>query len=535
MKLLTRSIGNRLIAGFCLILSALVASAGISFVANQRTKSDITSQIQAGQQRMALAQSLRENLLRSAIYVRNIGLETEVAAMNAHVKAYVDESKRYDEIFAKLQERALSSDAKALLQAVAAARAKALPLAAEAVAYAKAFNPELSIKTLTEKVGPAQDVWLRSLDAYVQIEEQGYAAAIDETLRRSGAALVMMAVVTAASFVLAVLVAIWLIRSIVRPLANAVAVAQAVARKDLTTDVQVTSGDETGQLLEAMRLMNGSLSEVVSQVRSATTQVADASREIAVGNLDLANRTEMQAAALEETSSNMVRLTEAVEGNARNAKLADSGAGAAAETAARAAATVAEVVATMQNIHADARKIGDIVALIDAIAFQTNILALNAAIEAARAGTQGRGFAVVANEVRNLAHRSSTASKEIRDLIGNSTRRVDAGVALAESSGRQMNEVVSSVQKVSTIIRDINVASGAQAGDINNISTAIHGIDQNTQQNAALVEQAAAAAQSLEGQAAALSASVATFKLTDAGPASAEGDPSPEKHPGAPG
>jgi methyl-accepting chemotaxis protein len=255
------------------------------------------------------------------------------------------------------------------------------------------------------------------------------------------------------------------------------------------------------------------LRNIVSEVRSGTDSISIASTEIAAGNQDLSARTEQQAASLEETASSMEELTSTVKQNADNARQANQLAGAAASVARKGGDVVAEVVGTMESIDASSRKIVDIITVIDSIAFQTNILALNAAVEAARAGEQGRGFAVVASEVRNLAQRSAAAAKEIKELIGDSVDKVNAGTRLVSDAGNTMQDIVSSVQRVSDIISEITAASAEQSSGIDEVYKAVGQMDQVTQQNAALVEEAAAAAEAMQNQASSLAQVVSVFKV----------------------
>ena len=301
-------------------------------------------------------------------------------------------------------------------------------------------------------------------------------------------------------------------RSITRPLRYAVTVAQSVASGDLSTRIEVTSKDETGMLLDALKNMNDQLLDIVGRVKSGTDTIATASSEIASGNLDLSSRTEQQASSLEETASSMEELTSTVKQNADNARQADVLASRASDVARKGGVVVAQVVSTMTAINDSSRKIVDIISVIDGIAFQTNILALNAAVEAARAGEQGRGFAVVAAEVRNLAQRSAGAAKEIKTLIGDSVEKVESGAKLVNEAGATTDEIVSSIGRVTDIMGEITAASQEQTAGIEQINQAITEMDNVTQQNAALVEEAAAAAESLQDQAVGLSQVIAGFK-----------------------
>ncbi|VVE19618.1 methyl-accepting chemotaxis protein [Pandoraea commovens] len=302
-------------------------------------------------------------------------------------------------------------------------------------------------------------------------------------------------------------------RSITRPIARAVEVAERVAQGDLTSRIEVTSRDETGQLMAALKHMNESLDQIVRRVRSGTAAIASASGELLAGNTDLSSRTEEQAASLEETASSMEQLTATVKQNADNARQASQLAANASEIAGEGGRVVERAVSSMQEIAASSTKINDIIGVIDGIAFQTNILALNAAVEAARAGEQGRGFAVVAGEVRTLAQRSAAAAKEIKSLIETSVGKVEDGSSQVRDAGRTMTEIVQAVQRVTDIMGEISAASSEQSGGIEQVNTAVMQMDQVTQQNAALVEEATAAAGSLEDQARNLREAVAVFRL----------------------
>ncbi|NIA56635.1 HAMP domain-containing protein [Massilia sp. TW-1] len=358
---------------------------------------------------------------------------------------------------------------------------------------------------------------MRKLVADMKAEEAGLMSERGQTM----AALVSSMALTLigggiGAVVLAIVLALVLARNITLPLGYAVRVARRVAQGDLTARVEVRSKDETGELMAALKDMNGALLDIVTRVRAGTDTIATASAEINSGNQDLSSRTEQQAGSLEETASSMEELTSTVKQNADNARQASQLATSASETAERGGDVVAQVVRTMGSINESSRKIADIITVIDGIAFQTNILALNAAVEAARAGEQGRGFAVVAGEVRNLAQRSAAAAKEIKELIGDSVEKVEAGSRLVDQAGSTMDDVVSSVRRVTDLIGEIAAASEEQRAGIDQVNQSITQMDQVTQQNAALVEEAAAAADAMQDQARQLAALVGTFQTGQA-------------------
>ncbi|MFI4940844.1 MAG: methyl-accepting chemotaxis protein [Burkholderiales bacterium] len=302
---------------------------------------------------------------------------------------------------------------------------------------------------------------------------------------------------------------------IVKPLKYAVTISQAISVGDLRYRIETPSKDEVGQLLAALTSMNKSLVRIVRSVRNGTAGITATSDQIATGNQDLALRTERQAGSLEETAASMEELTGTVQNNAGNARQASQLAKSASDVAVKGGAVVSQVVNTMDAINGSAKKIVDIIGVIDSIAFQTNILALNAAVEAARAGEQGRGFAVVASEVRNLAQRSAAAAKEIKMLIDDSVEKVEAGTKLVGSAGSTMQEIVDSIKRVADVMGEITAASDEQTSGIEQVNQAILQMDQVTQQNAALVEESATAAASMQDQAADLEQVVKVFKLTD--------------------
>ena len=334
-------------------------------------------------------------------------------------------------------------------------------------------------------------------------------------------ALIVSWVAIGAGLVAATVCGWFLVTSMMRSLNTAVSISERIATGELGQDVQITSQDEFGRLLTALSNMDMKLSEIVGTVRVSSDEVASAAREISHGNDDLSQRTQEQASALEETASSMEEMTATVKQNADNARQASQLAVSARDQADRGGNVVGRAVTAMSEISDSSRRIADIIDVIDEIAFQTNLLALNAAVEAARAGEQGRGFAVVATEVRNLAQRSATAAKEIKDLIGDSVQKVKAGTELVDESGQALTEIVASVKKVADIVAEISAASEEQASGIDQVNNAVTEMDSVTQQNAALVEQASAASKSMEHQAQNLIQKISFFRVgqhTEAAP-----------------
>ena len=506
-------IGVRLGGGFAAVLVLLTSLTvvGIVQMQNASRETDELVNVKVRNERLIgeWAKVIEVNAARTAAAwkvsdpVHQKQFETEMAASSA----------RATEIQDAIGKSQLNAEEQAQYQDVLATR-KAYTEVRKNVFKAKnAGDLELGKRLYEGEMATRRDVYLASLNKLARLEAQLLDVTAGQIRSRYENGRLLLISLGVAAILLGIACAYWITRSITRPITRAVEVAQAVSTGDLTSEIVVDSTDETGQLMHALKDMNDKLVSIVSQVRASTDSIATASGEIAAGNLDLSSRTEQQASSLEETASSMEELTSTVKHNADNARSANQLAIDASQIASRGGAVVSEVVSTMGSINDSSRKIVDIISVIDAIAFQTNILALNAAVEAARAGEQGRGFAVVATEVRNLAQRSSQAAKEIKGLIDDSVQKVEAGSQLVDKAGRTMDEIVQSISHVTQIMNQITDASEEQRAGIEQVNQAIGQMDQVTQQNAALVEEAAAAAESMQEQAARLTGVVGLFKL----------------------
>jgi len=369
---------------------------------------------------------------------------------------------------------------------------------------------------LANDYAPVAQAYLQQLEKLLSLQRSSLDAKAAEVQAIENTSQTYFVILAVLALAIGAVSAWRLTQGITAPLRNAVTVARRVADGDLSTDIRVTGTDETGQLLQALHDMNASLGRLVGQVRQGTDSIATASSQIASGNHDLSSRTEEQASSLQQTAASMEQLTSTVKQNADNASQANQLALSASDVAVKGGLVVSQVVETMGAISTSSKKIADIIGVIDGIAFQTNILALNAAVEAARAGEQGRGFAVVASEVRSLAGRSAEAAKEIKQLIQASVDKVEEGSLQVSQAGQTMDEIVSSVQRVTDIMGEITAASQEQTSGIEQINRAVAEMDLVTQQNAALVEESSAAAQSMQQQTGDLSQMVSVFRLKHA-------------------
>ena len=513
MKLANLNIGKRLALGYGLICAMLVVMIVMSNAMLGRINAGTDEIVHGRMPRIALTNQMQAEINDIAIALRNLLLTDDKADHERQVRDIMASRAAMDGILAKLKDALHDPRARALLEQMHKETASYKTGQDTIIRHVAAGETQAARTLLADELRPLL-VRLKGATAEqtaLQTEIADTAAREAETTYRTTSA--MMWAFGAAALALAALVAWWITRSITRPLGRALEVANTVAAGDLTSRIEVATRDETGQLLQALKTMNASLAHTVGTVRVGTDTIAVAAGQVAVGSQDLSSRTEQQASALEEAASSMEELTSTVRQNADNARQANGLAATASSVAARGGAVIAQVVSTMDAINASSSRINDIIGVIDGIAFQTNILALNAAVEAARAGEQGRGFAVVASEVRNLAQRSAAAAKEIKTLIGDSSGKVADGSRLVADAGATMAEIVDSVRRVTDIMGEISAASLEQTAGIEQINVAVAQMDEGTQQNAALVEEAAAAAAALREQSTKLAQAVSVFRI----------------------
>ena len=426
----------RLGLGFGVVLMLLVTLIIVGIVNMASIYDRLDEIVNDNNVKIDQTQTMRGAVRNISVAVRNVVLIQEADEMNAEVKRIAEQRKKYDEAEEKLTASVKSEAGKKLIAEIKTGESATATLIDKVVQLGLSNNNKEATTVLLKEVRPVQRKWLEALDAMMDFQEDATKKDVADAAQSYASARTLMFTLGGLAVMLGVVVAWLMARSITRPLQQAVTIASAVAKGDLTQNIEVKSTDETGQLLQALKDMNDSLSGIVGEVRGSTESIASASKQIAAGNTDLSQRTEEQASSLEETAASMEELTSTVKQNAENAKQANQLAKGASEVAIKGGAVVGQVVGTMSSINESSRKIVDIISVIDGIAFQTNILALNAAVEAARAGEQGRGFAVVAAEVRNLAQRSAAAAKEIKTLIGDSVDKVEVGTKLVDEAGK---------------------------------------------------------------------------------------------------
>ncbi|WP_374583206.1 methyl-accepting chemotaxis protein [Pseudoduganella sp.] len=515
------NIGMRLAMGFALAIAIQLAMS-LTGISRLRHNAELTDRLISDRyQKVQLTNEMRSYSNRSAQALRNAMLAPDKISSDGFLASMAESEKTAAAAAAKLEPllqmaegKQLFADQRAAFEAFRAKRDAALALFREG-------DQDGAVQALFKQVVPLQNAYFGKLDAILTYQSKLMTDDGAEAARSASNATMLMLGMLVLATIVSVAAGYLITRSVTGPLLQAVAVAETVAQGDLTADITVRRNDETGRMLNALKEMVTALTRTVGAVRTSTDTINTAASEIAAGNLDLSRRTEQQAASLEETASSMEELTSTVRQNADNARQANQLVVSAAGHANEGGKVVGEVVETMGGIKASSARMADIISTIDGIAFQTNILALNAAVEAARAGEQGRGFAVVASEVRNLAQRSAGAAKEIKALIDDSIQKVDAGGVLVDRAGATMQQIVTSVQQVADIMNEITSASQEQSSGIEQVNLAIVEMDNATQQNAALVEQAAAAARSMQEQSEHLVEAVAVFRLDAAAAASA--------------
>ena len=517
MKLNNFKIATRLSIGFAAVLALMVAMSVAAYVQMSASSQDFDKSMDLSE-RSRLADQWQAGTELNVSRVIAIAKSHGDPAVVAYFEPMMKETHARNNELQKSLEAAISSaEGKALFAEASDKRSSYIAAREKVLELLKSGDKAAADTQFTQVMLPAATAFLNSTKGVQQFQSQ-YSASHStgaKAAMANGQKWQMMLLL--AGVAMGAWMAYVITRSITQPLHSALDVARGIANNDLSNVVHSDRKDELGELLRELDRMRDSLHKMVSQVRGSTESISTASAEIATGNQDLSARTEQTASNLQQTASSMEQLTGTVKQSADSARQANQLASSAAEVAARGGAVVSQVVSTMDEINASSQKISDIIGVIDGIAFQTNILALNAAVEAARAGEQGRGVAVVASEVRNLAGRSAEAAREIKGLIGASVEKVESGSRLVANAGNTMAEIVSSVQRVSDIIGEITAASAEQSDGIGQVNSSVVQLDQMTQQNAALVEQSAAAAESLKDQASRLSEVMSIFRLDSAG------------------
>ena len=507
------SIGKRLTLAFMSVLVLVCILAAASLVRMELIQDEV---IFLGEDRIPKLTKVDDwtiALLNSARHTRNMLILPTREQVLAEVKEARELQEIRKESFQYLKDRITSPEGLKVFALVDEARGPSLESEQLYIKMIEAENYEEAKAYLLSTMRPAQLALINNLDKLREFYKSETTRIIQQTESDFKTGQLIMIAFSAVIALLCLVLGYIITRSITGPIQKSLSLAESVAKGDLTTQVEIKGKDETAQLLTSLKAMQYSLSQLVGGVRQSAESLASASAQIAQGNQDLSGRTESQASALQQTAASMEQLSSTVKHNAANARQADLLAVSASSVAVQGGEVVGRVVQTMRGINESSKKISDIISVIESIAFQTNILALNAAVEAARAGEQGRGFAVVATEVRSLASRSADAAKEIKRLINDSVTRVEEGTALVDQAGSTMTEVVGAIKRVTDIMGEIRAASGEQSAGVSQVEEAVSKMDHATQQNAALVEEMAAAAGSLNAQAEDLVQSVAVFKF----------------------
>ena len=513
MKVGDLRIGMRLGAGFGLLNAMMLLMAVMGFLSLKGVGDINTRIIEKDWVKAEAASTINATTRANARLTMELLIAAD-DAQTARVRQRIEINKKtISDALATLDQLIYLPEGKALLATLKDARAKYVAAFSKVAKLIAEGKKDEAISAMNAETLPALDALQEPISKLADLQKNIVVASSAEVQQNITSASTLLLALGLVGLVLGMGSAYWITRSITSPMRQAVQLARTVASGDLSGHIEATTKDESGQLLQALGDMNASLVHIVQQVRSGAESMATATSQIAAGNMDLSSRTEEQASALEQTAASMEEIASTVKENFESGRHANQLAGSASDVAVKGGAVVSQVVHTMEAINVSSRKIADIIGEIDGIAFQTNILALNAAVEAARAGEQGRGFAVVASEVRTLAGRSASAAKEIKTLIAASVEQVTQGCKLVEQAGSTMDEIVVSVRRVTDLMGEITTASQDQSLGLDQVNQAISQMDEVTQANAALVEQAAAAAQSLEHQAQTMVQVVSVFKL----------------------
>ncbi|ATF89454.1 methyl-accepting chemotaxis protein [Burkholderia gladioli] len=514
-------VSSRLIIGFGLLTILLLAIAAGAFYGLGQLNSQLDSIARVNNTEARFANQLRASIQDRAIAVRNLALVTDPQDMAREADRITQQERIYADAYQQLSrmftdEAGTTERERSLLAALKQDEAAAMPPFRKSVQLALNNDAAAAARELLQNARPPQRIWLARAVELANFEDQLNEQAQREAVATYSNVRALIAVIAGSALLVAVGTTILIARSILRQLGGEPSMAQYAAAQiadgNLMIDLPVTRGDSSS-LMASLETMRAKLASIVQGIKTSAESISIAAGEVAQGNVDLSQRTEEQAASLEETAASMEELTSTVKQNTDNARQGSTLAAAASQTASSGGEVVRQVVGTMADITSSSQKVSEIISVIEGIAFQTNILALNAAVEAARAGEQGRGFAVVAGEVRTLAQRSAVAAKEIKALIETSVSHVAAGSQLVSSAGATMDEIVRSVRRVTDIMGEIASASAEQGTGIEQVNVAVTQMDEVTQQNAALVEQATAAAQSMADQAESLRAAVSIFKV----------------------
>jgi methyl-accepting chemotaxis protein len=510
------TIGKRLGLGFAFVLALALLTSGLALWQLQSATASTRTMMEVPLAKERLIGDWFRNLSAGVRRTSAIAKSSDPVLATFFAEEAAASTKASTEYQQQIETLLRSADEKLIFQDIGEKRKVYLSSRDEITKLKKEGKVEEANKVFDTVFVPGSRAYLQRMQDLLDYQRKAIDGAAQGINAANDTGRLLVTLLSALALALGAACAWAITRSITAPMQEALSLANRVAAGDLNVRAHHATRDEAGQLLTALSDMQGKLAQTIDGIRQSTDSISMASSEIATGNQDLSSRTEQTASSLQQTASSMEELTGTVKQTAESAGTADRLAASARESAGAGGAVVSQVVSTMEDIHASSKKIADIIGVIDGIAFQTNILALNAAVEAARAGEQGRGFAVVASEVRSLAQRSAQAAKEIKTLIDASVQKVESGAHLVRGAGKTMDEIVAHVQRVSDIVGEIRLATTEQSDGIAQVNIAVSQLDQMTQQNAALVEQSAAAAGSLKDQAMRLAQAVAIFQTAGA-------------------